>query len=900
MGQTGDPLPVAVVCPSCRRSIDVPDADAAQVECPFCQASVRVDVTDMDRTIAEEVPDASDELDSPHIESTIDLTPPAGALADLDLDTTLAADPDGEAASLRDLTATVDFDSAARAAHPDEDTTIDFELPQHSGRGTGSGFDRTVAFESEPDLETPIQPADLGMTTDYDRQAGTVPAPATRPDADPSKFGQYAIHAKLGEGAFNTVYLAHDEELHRLVAIRVQNRDRISSRADADAYLAEARILACLDHPNIVPIYNLGRTKDGQCYVVSKYIDGTDLATRLKESRPRHVEAATIAASVAEALHHAHQRGVIHRDIKPSNILLDNENRPYLIDFGLAIDQAGTGQKKSTFTGTPAYMSPEQALPEGQTVDGRTDLYSLGVVFYELLTGRWPLQADTLGALRKQISIVEACPPSQLARTVPVELDRICLKALAKRPEERYQTAGEIAEDLRRWLMDNAAATLEPFSQEKKDTGEQATLQAVPVEMLPLCHDFYTPLRSLSGDLVLQPRRPISPRLFERCRRGNIATVWLHGADARQIGIVADDPAERSGNGRTVRLDAGHPAGKWIERALQKQGACRVLSAGPPLADKISHRGALAYDAKLAQEVATCQERDAATIQTLYKEIADGFETTGINTFNSIAQTHLKLMCEDLDLVLGSASRLSAERDYVARHGLELCLLGMGVAIEMGYDHRNVTLVGLTGLLHDVGLLKVPRRLRESAMGSLDPAEQREVMMHVVHSADILGRIRGIPTAIRLAAFQVHERHNGRGYPQGRAADEIHSVAKILGVVDAYLDLVSPPPTRNPVLPYKAMVFLFDRTRQGEFDSKVVRSLLRVLSLFPTGSHVILNDHRGARVVRANPEQYGRPMVEIVCDPEGKPLPSGQVIDLATDSGFEILQPVRGPIRPRA
>ncbi len=273
------------------------------------------------------------------------------------------------------------------------------------------------------------------------------------PFKHPERIGRYCIDKVLGKGGFGLVYLAHDEKLDRPVAIKVPYANLISQREDAEAYLTEARTVANLDHPAIVPVHDVGSTDDFPCYVVSKYIQGTDLSTKLKQHRLKFAESADLVATVAEALHYAHKQGLVHRDVKPGNILIDTNDKPFVVDFGLALREENIG-KGPKYAGTPAYMSPEQARGEGHRVDGRSDIFSLGVVLYEMLVGRRPFRGDTRAELLEQVTGYEPRPMRQYDERLPKELERICHKALAKRASERYSSAHDMAQDLRHFLAE--------------------------------------------------------------------------------------------------------------------------------------------------------------------------------------------------------------------------------------------------------------------------------------------------------------------------------------------------------------------------------------------------------------------------------------------------------------
>lgn len=251
--------------------------------------------------------------------------------------------------------------------------------------------------------------------------------------------GRYRLETLLAEGGFAEVYRAFDEELQRTVAVKVPKPGRLDS---SDAFLAEARRVARLRHEGIVPVYDVGIERD-VCFIVSEFLEGGSLADRMVQQRPTVHESVRFVAEVADALEYAHVHGVIHRDVKPANILVDHHGRAKLADFGIA-QSAATVADSDLSLGTLRYMSPEQL--EGKAVDHRSDIFSLGVVLHELLTGEMPYRSLEPQALRRDI--LAGTP--RLSAGLPRGCEAICRKALSRDPHKRQASAAQFAAELRR------------------------------------------------------------------------------------------------------------------------------------------------------------------------------------------------------------------------------------------------------------------------------------------------------------------------------------------------------------------------------------------------------------------------------------------------------------------
>jgi serine/threonine protein kinase/tetratricopeptide (TPR) repeat protein len=266
-------------------------------------------------------------------------------------------------------------------------------------------------------------------------------------------FGDYELLEEVGRGGQGVVFRARQKSLNRIVALKVVNLGEWASKAHVKRFRREAEAAASLEHPSIVPIYEVGES-DGSCYFSMKFVEGGQLDEVVRRAPISIRQAAELIAKVARTVHYAHEHGILHRDIKPGNILLDAKSEPHLTDFGLArlVETESTVTRTLEVLGTPSYMAPEQAVGNNVALTAATDVYGLGAVLYQLLTGHPPFAGGTTYETIKLLLETEPRPPRLLSPKIDRDLSTVCLKCLEKDPQRRYSAALALAEDLEHWL----------------------------------------------------------------------------------------------------------------------------------------------------------------------------------------------------------------------------------------------------------------------------------------------------------------------------------------------------------------------------------------------------------------------------------------------------------------
>ena len=334
-------------------------------------------------------------------------------------------------------------------------------------------------FPKDRDTVTTVMSPGLARPIDHEPNAAT----QEEDEPQPKQLGRFEIQRVLGRGGFGVVYLAYDPDLDRPVALKVPRRKRFRTAEQVASFIDEARTSANLKHPLLVAVYDV-QQQDGLPYIVQEFIDGQNLGQWAAKHHPSFEQVARVLVGVAEALGYAHQQGLTHCDLKLANVLMDTAGQPHVADFGLAVHESAQALRKGEVFGTPAMMAPEQVRGESHRLDGRTDIWAIGVMLYELLVGRRPFAAPSRKELFADIQAHDPKPPRQIDRSVPRELERICLKCLSKRRTDRYNTTDDLREDLLAWLGEEPSTQV-PESTTVAPAPDSSSGSKPPVKIIP-------------------------------------------------------------------------------------------------------------------------------------------------------------------------------------------------------------------------------------------------------------------------------------------------------------------------------------------------------------------------------------------------------------------------------
>ena len=358
----------------------------------------------------------------------------------------------------------------AGSSPADQAADVLTELEEGMRRSRWEGqLGETERIEELPDA--PAGPSDPDATREIHHPSEASDSTAELANLPP-QLGRFVPIRALGRGTFAEVFLAWDSVLQREVAIKIPRLTAVSPETGFAESLTEARKAARLRHPGIVTIHDVIQHEEGWAFVVMEFIPpGKTLRERMEAGRLPPEQTAALIAEVADAIHYAHTQGIVHRDLKPGNILIDAADRPLVADFGLAVHQSSQSLQFGEIAGTAPYMAPEQVRGESHRLDGRTDVWALGVMLYELLAHRRPFGSGDRELTYQEILYCEPRPPRQLDESIPWELERICLKCLSKRMSDRYATAVELAGDLRHWITTTLGSD-ESGLQRRTDSGK--------------------------------------------------------------------------------------------------------------------------------------------------------------------------------------------------------------------------------------------------------------------------------------------------------------------------------------------------------------------------------------------------------------------------------------------
>lgn len=413
-----------------------------------------------------------------------------------------------------------------------------------------------------------------------------------------------------------------------------------------------------------------------------------------------------------------------------------------------------------------------------------------------------------------------------------------------------------------------------------------ATIQFA-VDQLVIGRHVSLPIQEKGGLVLLAAGSCITPRFKQLLINRNLTEVLISEIDAARMS------AENTENRRSGRLILDAALARQIDE-MADSGTLFAAEAGSKLKDRLVRHGCRGYDVQQRDDLLQRHERTCSILDQMIKSAVHGERLHGAE-IATVVTSYLTQLTADMDCVLDIA-RLARRYSQLADHCLQMSLLGMALAIEVGMSESMVRSIGLAGLLHDWGMTRIPESLL-NAPRILTQGEFVEIQRHPIHTVDLLQRVVGIPRQAPLICYQVHERPNGSGYPRGRIGKSIHPCARILNVADVYIALTSPRPFRKALTPPAAIECLLHHAHERIADPGIVRALVNVMSLFPIGTLVELSDGTAARVLRRNGNHYASPIVQVVKQRNGGSTESQEDMPIVDplESGLHIARVLPSP-----
>jgi HD-GYP domain-containing protein (c-di-GMP phosphodiesterase class II) len=427
--------------------------------------------------------------------------------------------------------------------------------------------------------------------------------------------------------------------------------------------------------------------------------------------------------------------------------------------------------------------------------------------------------------------------------------------------------------------------------QTTSESVENQETVAVRVEDLIVGRTIQNPIHDAHGVLLLAEGSVITTRFKQLLRDRNQNHVELHNEDAATVSLhaLAGNPLVESATQGIFSTELTEKLDRLIE-----SGSMFVANTGPALRDSMVVHGCKGYDREHRENLFAQQQSFGKSLDNMMRGALKGSRPSG-SEIAGIAANYLTQLTSDADCVISVAMEAGSD-ETLSQHCLQMSLLGMAIGAELNLDEGNIRNIGLCGLVHDWGMVKVQEKLGKWRR-RLSPLERMEMQKHPIFSLEMLEEIAGIPSIVPVVCYQVHEQPNGQGYPRQRGQQMIHLFARILNVAHCYVSLTSSREDRPALMPYAAMEHMLRMTNEKTIDASAMRALLNLLSLFPVGSFVTLTNGSAARVIRRNGEHYTSPIVQIIQTADGKPadpLDPEMIVDLK-QSDLEIDQALPTP-----